>query len=58
MKNEQMVEVFKRCGIVAADNGDHVNVKQNNGTWLKLYPAQWTPADLHRHLIARGAKPL
>lgn len=58
MTNGQMVEVFKRCGIVAADNGEYVNAKQNDGSWLRMYPAMWTPEDLHRHLTARNAKPL
>ena len=58
MTNAQMVEVFTRCGIVAADNGTHVNVKQSDGSFLRMYPAQWTPEDLHRHLMARGTRPL
>ena len=58
MTGEQMVKVFTACGIIAADNGTHVNVKQADETFIRMYPAQWSPEDLKRHLIARGAKPI
>lgn len=58
MTNLQMTTVFHKCGIVAADNGTHVTVKQVDGSFMRMYADLWTPEDLKRHLIARGAKPL
>jgi hypothetical protein len=45
-------ETLTHAGVASSDNGCMVNV-HTNGTWLPMYPTDWTDTELARWVVLR-----